>query len=137
MQIVTERGGVKQSSRNRGLLSRSADFLYSIDGNPLAAATAVAEEEAHLDPEAPGHRDHPAIRSHRDARCALAKSLIPTDATSPSSRERRERGVRFLGTSFLCDAKLRCCGFAGRASAAKYASIGRVLLEYCDRDVVS
>lgn len=29
-------GRVKQSYRNRCLLSRSADFLYSIDGNPLA-----------------------------------------------------------------------------------------------------
>lgn len=28
-------GRVKQSSRNRGLLSRSADFLYSIGGNPF------------------------------------------------------------------------------------------------------
>lgn len=72
---------MKQSSRNRVLLSRSADFLYSIDGNPLAAV-AAATEKVHLDPEVAGHRDHPRSRSHRDAmRCGivLAKSLIPTD----------------------------------------------------------
>lgn len=46
----SQSGRVKQSSRNRALLSRSADFLYSIDGNPLA-------EQAYLDPEAAGHHD--------------------------------------------------------------------------------
>lgn len=63
---------MKQSSRNRALLSRSADFLYSIEGNPLA--------KAYLDPEAAGRRRSSVMRSHRciqpnDTRKNLLRSL--------------------------------------------------------------
>lgn len=38
-------GRVKQSYRNRCLLSRSADFLYSIDGNPLGEAPTLTPNQ--------------------------------------------------------------------------------------------
>lgn len=58
-------GRVKQSSRNRGLLSRSADFLHSIGGNRFG----------YLDPT--NRRDHP-IR-HIGLEYSLTRGSFPAN----------------------------------------------------------
>lgn len=62
-------GRVKQSYRNRCLLSRSADFLYSIDGNPLAKRLPWPQTSSR------SSRDHPIDPTQVDIKLSNSNRL--------------------------------------------------------------